>query len=399
MGVMAIAYSSAGAGNGTETNAASLDLVCPATITAGDILIAHVMHTGTATAPTTPDGWTELYAAGAIGSTAATARHWVYGKIAIGDEDGTTVGFGTNGGTEGRAGRIYRFTGRVSGTIAQCVPSASFSSIAHDTDPQGPTVTTTVAGALAIALMCQDDNNTEEAIVNMTGGTWGGHIEYTSVTLGPAGLVMYLNTCTPTGDPGTVTGGAMTAANDEAGTIGFQITPIPEREIKVTDGTAPGDTPTLKIPINYITVTDGCAPGDSVTITSATFIPVNYISVTDGAAPGDTPISKIPILYISTSDGTAPGDSILIRTSAFLINVSDGGAPGDSVLATMSAVDLSFTAIDGCAPGDSVTLLIPINYINLSDGGAPGDEVSVGVPIENIRINVAQMLRKGVRIV
>ena len=221
---MAIAYKGAGAGAGTETADAALNLVCPATVDANDILIAHVMHTGTATAPTTPSGWTALYGPANVGAT-ATARHWVYGKLAVGDEDGTTVSFGTAGGTDGRAGRIYSFSGYVSGLITDVVPVASFSSIAHDTDPQGPTVTTTVAGALAIACMCQDDNNTEEAIVGMTGGTWGGHLEYTSADLGPAGLVLYLDTCTPTANPGTVTGGQIAAVNDESGTIGFEIRP------------------------------------------------------------------------------------------------------------------------------------------------------------------------------
>jgi len=235
---MAIAYDSAGAGSGTETNLASLDVVCPATITAGDILIAHVIYTGTTTGPSTPANWTALYGPANVGATTATARHWVFGKIAIGDEDGTTIGFGTAGGTEGRAGRIYRFTGRVSGTIAQCVPSASFSTTAHDTDPQGPAVTTTLAGALAVACMCQDDNNTEEAIVNMTGGTWGGHIEYSNATWGPQGIVLYLNTATPTANPGTITGGAMVAANDEAGTIGFEI-----RATSITPPTTVLDTP------------------------------------------------------------------------------------------------------------------------------------------------------------
>jgi hypothetical protein len=36
---------------------------------------------------------------------------------------------------------------------------------------------------------------------------------------------MYVNVCTPTADPGTVSGGAQVATNDEAGTIGFEIRP------------------------------------------------------------------------------------------------------------------------------------------------------------------------------
>lgn len=222
---MAITHASSGAGNGTETGSASLDLTFPATVNANQIAIAHVLHTGTSTGPTTPSGWTLLYGPANVGVTTVQGRHWVFGKLCTGSEDGTTVGFGTDGGTNGRAGRIYLFDGYEGGTIEDVVPPGSFSSIAHDTDPQGPTVTTTLPGALAIACMCQDDNNAEEAIVGMSGGTWGGHTEYSNATWGPQGIVLYLNTCTPTGNPGTVTGGAMVAANDEAGTIGFEIRP------------------------------------------------------------------------------------------------------------------------------------------------------------------------------
>lgn len=225
---MAIAYKSAGAGAGTETNGAALNLACPATVDAGDILIAHIMHTGTSTAPSNPGGgWELLYGPADVGTT-ATARHWVYGKIADGSEDGASINFGTAGGTNGRAGRIYSFSGRVSGTILELVPSASMSDVAHATDPQGPTVTTTKAGALAVALFVQDDNNTGGAIAGMSGGTWAEAVaEYSNATWGPQGIVMYLNTCTPTADPGTVSGGAQVATNDESGTIGLQILDAP----------------------------------------------------------------------------------------------------------------------------------------------------------------------------
>lgn len=222
---MAIAYKSQGAGAGTESSGASLDLVCPATVDPNDILIAHVLHTGTTTGPSTPANWSLLYGPANVGTT-ATARHWCFGKLAVGNEDGATIGFGTDGGTNGRAGRIYSFSGYSTGSLADVVPAASFSDIPHATDPQGPSVTTTVAGALAIACFCQDDNNTGAAISGMTGGTWVENVaEYSNATWGPQGIVLYINSCTPTADPGTVSGGAQVATNDEAGTIGFEIRP------------------------------------------------------------------------------------------------------------------------------------------------------------------------------
>jgi len=229
---VAIAFKSSGAGAGTEANGVSLDLVCPAVVAANDILIAHVMHTGITTNPTTPSGWSLLYpdpadiTVGApLGTGTATARHWCFGKLAIGTEDGATVGFGTGGGTNGRAGRIYSFDGYVSGTLAEIVPFASFSDIAHEQDPQAPTVITTVAGAKAVALMCQDDDNTHSDITGESGGAWAGYLEFVSSTLGPVGLCLAFMVGTPDVDPGTITGGVLGGANDESGTIGFEIRP------------------------------------------------------------------------------------------------------------------------------------------------------------------------------
>ena len=220
---MAITYKSSGAGAGTETTAADLNLVAPATVDANDILIAQVIHTGITTGPTTPSGWSLLHGPANLGLGTVTARHWCFGKLAAGTEDGATISFGTDGGTNGRAGRIYSFAGYVSGTLADVVPAASFSDIANNTDPQGPTVTTTIAGALAVALTCQDDNNTEEAIAGATGGTWGGFVTYVNATWGPQGIHIDIQVATPTVDPGTISGGAMVAANDQASTIGFEI--------------------------------------------------------------------------------------------------------------------------------------------------------------------------------
>jgi hypothetical protein len=238
---VAIAYGSAGAGAGTETDSAALNVVCPATVNAGDILIAHVIHTGTSTAPSTPQDWSPLFGPSNVGTT-PTARHWCFGKLAVGDEDGDTISFGTAGGTNGRAGRIYRFTGRTSGTLADCVPSASFTGTPHANDPQGPSVTTTHSGSLAIALYCQDDNTTHAAaIAGSTGGTWSVPVaEYVSSSLGPQGLMLGLNVCTPTSNPGTVSGGEAAGNNDEANTIGFEIRPSSPPHALTATGIATG---------------------------------------------------------------------------------------------------------------------------------------------------------------
>ena len=80
---MAVAYKSAGNGVTTEASGGNLNPTCPATVAAGDILIAHVGYEGTATTPSTPANWTVL--GSATGYTIESAhKHWIFGKIADG---------------------------------------------------------------------------------------------------------------------------------------------------------------------------------------------------------------------------------------------------------------------------------------------------------------------------
>lgn len=234
---MAIAYKSAGAGASTETSGAALSPACPAVVDAGDILIAHVLWEGTADTPSTPSGWTLLHGPEVIQST--VARHWVFGKIAAGTEDGAAVAFGSPAVTTQRGARVYSFSGRVSGTISQLV--AGFAATSHATDPQMPAVTTTAAGALAVACVCQHDNNALAAATGESGGDWAEAVAEYVAALTP-GLVLQLQTCTPTANPGTVSGGAVAATNDPSGVIGFQIRAEPPTPIT---GTATQTLPAL----------------------------------------------------------------------------------------------------------------------------------------------------------
>lgn len=223
---MAIAYKSAGAGGGTETSGAQLALACPAVVAANDILIGHVTHEGLTTAPTDPAGWTLLYGPANLGTGTAIGRSWAYGKLADGTEDGATINFGTAGGTAGRYGRIYSFDGWVAGTIGDVVPAASFTDTATEGSIPLPTVTTTLNGAMAVALLVQDDNNAFAAAGAVTGGTWAEPVaEFVSTSLGVQGCIVGIQTSIPTGNPGTITGGTANATADEGSTIGFEIRP------------------------------------------------------------------------------------------------------------------------------------------------------------------------------
>lgn len=219
---MAIAYKAAGTGVATETSGGNCNPTCPATVDANDILLAHVYFEGTATAPDTPSGWTLLSGPHVVEST--IGRHWLFGKIAAGTEDGQAVSFGTQAVTTMRGGRIYSFSGYVSGTIDQLV--RGFAATSHATDPQMPTVTTTQVGALAVACVLQNDNNALAAATGETGGDWTEAVAEFVAALTP-GMVLQLQTCTPTGNPGTVSGGAVAATNDPSGVLGFEIRDSP----------------------------------------------------------------------------------------------------------------------------------------------------------------------------
>lgn len=218
---MAIAYKFAGSGVATEASGGALSPLCPATVDANDILIAHCGYEGTATAPSTPGGWTLLSGPHVVQTT--NSRHWIFGKIADGTEDGAAVAFGSPAVTTMRAARVYSFSGFVAGSITDLV--RGFAHISHATDPQMPTVTTTVAGALAVAAVWQADDNAQASATGESGGDWVEAVaEYLqSATTPDSG--MGLQTCTPTADPGTVTGGSISTTDDPCGVIGFEIRP------------------------------------------------------------------------------------------------------------------------------------------------------------------------------
>jgi len=215
---VAIARKTAAAGVSSQTTGVSLAPACPAVVDAGDILIAHVYWEGTSAAPVEPSGWTTLGGPYVIEST--VARQWLFGRIADGSEDGATVTFSTTpANTDGRGARIYSFSGYVSGTIQEVVRDITHTS--HATDPQMPTVTTTEAGALAVALIGQNDNNTHNSATGETGGDWTLWVTL-AANLTP-GFAITIQTATPTADPGTITGGTDPTNDDPVGTIGFEI--------------------------------------------------------------------------------------------------------------------------------------------------------------------------------
>jgi len=86
---------------GSDATEHNVDM--PATVDAGDLLIVLFTNDGDATV-TTPGGWTQL-----ASDDNTAVRCSVYYKIAVGDEDGTTVNFATSP-SEQAAAQVYRIT-------------------------------------------------------------------------------------------------------------------------------------------------------------------------------------------------------------------------------------------------------------------------------------------------
>jgi len=216
---VATAYLSQGTAVATETSGGNCNPTCPATVTAGDVLLGFVYFEGTATAPTTPSGWTLLDGPRVVEST--IGRMWVYGKIADGTEDGTAISFGTQAVTTMRGARIHSYSGRVSGNIDELVVGFAF--LSHATDPQMPSVTTTIANSLAVAHVIQNDNNALAAATGESGGDWVESVAEAVFALTP-GMVLQAQHATMA-SIGTISGGAVAATNDPSGVIAFEVRP------------------------------------------------------------------------------------------------------------------------------------------------------------------------------
>jgi len=123
----------------------------PATVDAGDLLIVLFTNDGNATV-TTPGGWSLL-----ASDDNTAVRCSVYYKIAVGDEDGTTVNFATSP-SEQAAAQVYRITdwhGTTPPEISTAATGTSNRPNPASLDPAG----WDVADTLWIAVAGQDRGN------------------------------------------------------------------------------------------------------------------------------------------------------------------------------------------------------------------------------------------------
>jgi len=131
----------------TDTTAHYVNM--PATVNAGDLLIVLFTNDGNATV-TTPGGWTEL----ASNAAGTAVRCSVYYKIAVGDEDGTTVNFVTSA-SEQAAAQVYRITDWQGTTPPEISTAATGTSTAPNPAPLNP-AGWDVADTLWLAVAGQD---------------------------------------------------------------------------------------------------------------------------------------------------------------------------------------------------------------------------------------------------
>lgn len=141
----------------------------PATVDPGDLLLLFFCNDGIATV-TTPDGWALMDTAEAPNSN---ARFSVYYKIAVGDEDGTTVDFVTSV-NEQAAIQLYRIAASSwHGTTPPAISSPSAATTATPDPPSLNPADWDVEDTLWLATYGSDDHDDATAYpTNYTDGTY-----------------------------------------------------------------------------------------------------------------------------------------------------------------------------------------------------------------------------------
>lgn len=212
-------YSSKGAMVGIATGGAAHNVPCPVVVNAGQVLIAHLMYESTTITPSTPAGWTLLSGPHTIGTT---ARTWVYGKIAVGNEDGTNVNFGSPTGNHNRYGVIYAFDNPRNDTIANIVGGFNFDTGSSAEIPDVEVITPE-ADCLAINLLGGQDDVTIGPYTGETGGDWVEAAPEDLHSTFTPDQFMQIQTAAMS-SAGTINGGSVTASGSSIwGVVGFYI--------------------------------------------------------------------------------------------------------------------------------------------------------------------------------
>lgn len=206
-----VTFGEAGTGAAQDTSS-PLSVPYPANIVAGSFLVLHVLVQASASASiTTPAGWTLVTGL----NIAATARDFVYFKIADGSESGSLDV--TFGGTSAEAfGRMYRFS------HGSGVEAASSASQTADTTIESEAVTSTVPLAMVVQCLTHLANATIAVILGSNASYSEAAAEFGDANM-PATISCQVATlATPT----AVTSGSATAGSSAGHNAhGFVIKP------------------------------------------------------------------------------------------------------------------------------------------------------------------------------
>jgi hypothetical protein len=209
-----------GGGGGPELNAS-----CPATVNAGDFLIAHVVVRAASANPTinsvVAGGWTQEYH-----DTSANITQAVFYKIADGTEDGATVAFaGTNPDGEGGFGAFARVH-RISGVALAAMFESGGGLTGTDTSIEYIDVVTGGDNRLFCLFIGVSDDNVVGDVSGESGAAIAKAVaDYTTTTGGDATLSFQIATVATGGT--TVTGGsASNAAVDPWVSRSFALKPL-----------------------------------------------------------------------------------------------------------------------------------------------------------------------------
>lgn len=218
---MAVVYKSNGPGAATNSLGSPLVVVAPATVDAGDILILHAWHDPAVIdlAPTS-GGWSLAVGPFDLGQ----GRQWVYGKIAVGNEDGVGYTMQTGQNTALRMGRIYSFSGWEAGGILDIIGNIGTAS-GSGTTISDVDVTTPVDGCDALNLYACNIAETWSPInVGVSNGPWVENVGEFSSTLGGDGTIAIQTR--ELSVAGTIGGGTRVRGGSSGwGNMGFYIKP------------------------------------------------------------------------------------------------------------------------------------------------------------------------------
>ena len=156
----------------TATTVSGFDIVVPkpSGVVEGDLVVAHIAEyllTTATSIPNVPSGWTFIRSIISPGTLKVAS--YTYWKIAGGSEPADYT-WSLDGDI--KTGEIHRFNGTHATTPINASAQASLNATALDSDPDSPSVTTTVANCLVISFLAHN-----HAALNQTHSPGASHVE------------------------------------------------------------------------------------------------------------------------------------------------------------------------------------------------------------------------------